>query len=931
MLASRKHTRWTFALVMVLFITGAAVVAAVRSGWAQDFTVTPSPTRPPQGDLVEPVPLYEILELSFSLPRTYPNPYDPDVIDVTAAFRPPSGQTMVVPGFFMRPYRQTCVSNCAAEDLSPNGQPGWRVRFAPNQVGRWTYSIEARDSDGTRTIRQGSFEVIPSDSPGYVRVAGNQRYFEFDNSASYFPVGENLDWSWEDGGGIFTYERWLDRLSAAGANYARLNIDVPWFIGLDWPGPAGDYDAAQAAAWRMDTILQMAEEKGIYLQIVLLWHQAYATYAAPPVAVPSNVARPNTDIDWEENPYNTANGGPLSGPAAVFFDPAARTLLHQRMRYIVARWGYSPHIFAWEVVDEVDGILGYTPIRAKPWLQDAVTYLREVDPYNHLITAGSREPAFDLWQAADLDFTEVQFYQERPVKQAVDQVAGTLDVLDGALAHTNGPVLLTGFSLNPWFEPTADDPTGVHVRNTIWAAAFSGSAGSAMPWWWDTYIDHQNLYRIFTPLALYAREFPWDTAKLEPAQVGLVAEGPLTYEPLRVDDFNRSFPGESPPDVIYRLTADGAVPPTSQMSSYLYGQFNPERSRPQTFLISPPVDTELRISVQNVSSTAPAALVIVIDGVEVARVDFSADSKAILITLPITAGEHILVLDNPGSDWLQLEYIEIAQYRTPVRALALADRNLGAMLAWVHHRDYTWESVAQGNTPEPLDVSLAMTDMPTGIYRVTFWNTTTGNVIGEENTTVTAISNNVLHVTLPPLASQLAVRALRVAGPEVQPSPEVTRFVTRTPQVSLTPTPTATRTPTDTSTATLTYTYTPSSTPTYTRTPTATSTPTYTRTPTPTKTYTPTYTRTPSPTRTPTNTTTATDTLTPTATRTPMPTRTHTPSPTRTPTATRTNTYTPSPSRTPTATRIVPTSTPTATASPTPMDTATLSSNHAND
>jgi hypothetical protein len=919
MLARRRHSRWTFTLVIGLFVAGVAVVAVVGSGWAQELTQTPPPTQLPEGDLVEPVPLYQLLELTFTLPRTYQNPYDPNQINVTAAFRPPSGKPMEVPGFFMRPYRQTCVSNCAAEDLSPTGQPGWHVRFAPNQVGHWTYTIEARDSDGAKTIRQGSFEVIPSDNPGYVRVAGNQRYFEFDSGTSYFPVGENLDWSWEDGGGIFTYERWLDKLSAAGANYARLNIDVPWFIGLDWSSPAGNYDAAQAAAWRMDTILQMAEEKGIYLQVVLVWHQAFATHSAPPVAVPADVPRPNTNADWEENPYNAANGGPLSGPAAVFFNPEARALLHQRMRYIVARWGYSSHIFAWEVVDEVDGILGYTPIRAKPWLQDEVSYLRQIDPYGHLITAGSREPDSDLWQAAALDFTEVQFYQQRPVEEAVDQVAGTLDILGGALSRTKGPVLLTGFSLNPWFEPTADDPTGVHVRNTIWTAALAGSAGGAMPWWWDTYIDRQNLYSIFTPLALYTQEIPWNSANLEPIQAGLVAEGLLAYEPLRVDDFNRSFPGESPPDVIYRLTADGAVPPTSQMSSYLYGQFNPERSRPQTFIISPPVDTELRISVQNVSSTAPAALTIIVDGVEVARVDFSADSKAILITLPITAGEHTVVLDNPDSDWLQLEYIEIAQYRTPIRALGLADRNLGIMLAWMHHRDYTWESVAQGITPRPLDVTLTIPDMPTGIYRMTFWDTTTGNVIGEETTTVTAISSNVLRVSLPPFASQLAVRALRVAGPEAQPTLEVTHFATRTPQVSLTPTPTETRTPTETATNTATPTATDTSTPTRTPTPTDTSTPTRTRTPTPTPSRTPTYTRTPTNTATATRTPTPTDTSTATRTRTP------------TPTPSRTNTIPPSPSSTPTATPTVPSLTPTATASSTLTSTITPFRDHTGD
>jgi hypothetical protein len=933
MLARRRHTRWTFALVMALVIAGVAVVAVVRSGWAQELTATPSATQLPEDNLQEPIPLYQLLELSFRLPRTYENPYDPNEINVTAAFRPPSGKPMVVPGFFMRPYRQTCVSNCAAEDLSPSGQPGWHVRFAPDQVGRWAYTIEARDSGGVQTIRRGSFEVVPSDSPGYIRVASNQRYFEFDNRSSFFPVGENLDWSWEDGGGVFAYERWLDKLSAAGADYARLNIDVPWFIGLDWPGPAGNYDAAQAAAWRMDTILQMAEDKGIYLQVVLMWHQAYATYTAPPVTAPSDVPRPDTAIDWEENPYNSANGGPLSGPAAVFLDPEARALLHQRMRYVVARWGYSSHIFAWEVVDEIDGILGYTPIRARPWLQDAVAYLREVDPYGHLITAGSLEPASDLWQAAALDFTEVQFFQERPAKEAVDQVAGTLDLLGAALARNKGPVLLAGFSLNPWFEPTADDPTGVHVRNTIWAAALSGSAGGAMPWWWDTYIDPQNLYSIFTPLALYAQEIPWNSTDLEPAQIGLVAGEFLTYEPLRVDDFDRSFPGESPPDVIYRLTADGAVPPTSQMSSYLYGQFNPERSRPQTFVISPPVDTELRIAIQNVSSTAPAALVIIVDGVEVARVDFSADSRSIVISLPITAGEHTVVLDNPGSDWLQLEYIEITQYRTPVRAVGLADRKLGALVAWVQNRDDTWQSVAQGVTPKPIDVSLTVPDMPTGIYRVTFWDTTTGNVIGEESTTVTAISSNILRVTLPPLSSQLAVRALRVAGPEAQPTLEVTRFATRTPQVSLTPTPTETLTPTETPTATQTSTYTATATPTdtstptktrtptstYTRTPTATATPTATRTPTKTRTPTSTYTRTPTATATPTDTRTPTKTRTPTSTYTRTPTATATPTASSSPTRTRTT----SPSRTPTATHRAGTPTPTETASPVPTESAT--------
>jgi hypothetical protein len=896
----RDRARWTLVpLAFALWIAGVVVVPTLSgSGSAQTTTETPLPASPEptrEGDLAEPAQLHEMLELSFPVTREFDNPYDPDEISITASFRPPNGETMVMPGFIMRPYRDACVSGCVAEDPTPDGPPEWRVRFAPSQTGHWTYTVEAHDSEGIRIIRQGAFEVVPSNNPGYVRVGKNPRYFAFDSGAAYFPVGENLAWSWEDGGGLYTYTRWLDELSAAGANYARLNIDVPWFIGLDWPGPAGDYDGAQAAAWRLDTILDMAEARGIYLQLVLIWSQSFSNYAASPLTVPANVSRPDTSADWSDNPYNAANGGLLSAPSAIFSDAEARALLRQRLRYIVARWGYSPNVFAWEVVDDIDGIMGYAPTRASPWLQDLVSYLREIDPYDHLITAGARQPGTAVWDLADLDFIQARYYEEAPpTDEPPDEITSALAVLSAALAQTDGPVLMTEFSLNRWREPTDDDPTGVHVRNMVWAAALSGSAGGAMTWWWDTYVDRENLYSIFDPLALFSRDVPWNSARLEPIPVNLMARGPFVYGAMRVDDFNRDFPGESPPDIVYRLTADGAIPPTSQMSSTLYGQFNAERSRPQTFIIAPPVDTELRIHVASVSSTAPAMLVVIIDGIEVARVDFRPDSQDTLVTVPITAGEHMVVLDNLGSDWLQLGYLEVAQYRTPARALALADRNLGIVVAWLHHRDYTWQSVANAVSLTPLNFDLRIPDMPPGVYRVTFWDTITGNVIGDESVTIGDDSGGVLRVSPPPIVSQLAVRAFRIAGPEAGLTPAAPQFATRTPEVIWTPTATETATPTNTTTASPTVTDSATPTDTLTRTPTQTDTPTDTVTPTRTPTATPTATATATSTRAP----TPSDTPTPTETRTPPPTATDTASPTDMPTPMRT----PRPSDTPTPT-----------------------------
>ena len=191
----------------------------------------------------------------------------------------------------------------------------------------------------------------------------------------------------------------------------------------------------------MDTILEMAAERGIYLQVIMLWHQGYTEYVAPPVSPLDDGPRLNTTADWNRNPYNVSLGGPLSGPSALFFE-TARDLLNQRMRYIVARWGYSPHVFAWELVDEVDSLAGYTPLRARSWLQDSLVYLDRIDSVDHLVTVGMRQPEPLLWALEGIDFAQVTYYQRRPLEPAQDQVAGTVAALSAAFAQTDaGPAV----------------------------------------------------------------------------------------------------------------------------------------------------------------------------------------------------------------------------------------------------------------------------------------------------------------------------------------------------------------------------------------------------------------------------------------------------------------------------------------------------------
>lgn len=722
-------------------------------------------------------------------PATYTNPFNSADIEVLGVFVAPSGKQQVIPGFWMQPYENTCAE-CEREDWQPIGDPGWRIRFTPQEIGTWTYRLQAQDGDTLVFVETGSFDVSASEKPGFIRVGANQRYFQRQNGEPYFPVGHNLKWSWDEIGGVRTYIEWLRQLSAAGGNYARLYIDTPWFIGLEWNEPVGDYRAAQKSAAQLDMILDAAADYGVALQIVILWHQALMIYNSAPVNIPTNFPRVDASADWDNNPYNIIYGGPIGGPSLFFSDRTAIALFRQRMRYIVARWGYSPDIFAWEIIDEIDRTSGYESSLASAWLQDTASYLKQIDQHGHLVTAGSR--TFDTAVAANplLDFTTGQFYQRRPIETVIDQTTGIVDLTRRLLTTSPVPTLLTAYSLNPWFEPTADDPQGIHVQDTLWASALAGGGGAAASDWSDTYLIPQGLQTYYRPLRAFTSGVDWPNLNFEYADASLISSESGTYQPIRVSGFDRRFATPALEDIFARtLTPDGLFPSVSTVPSYLYGQvYNTQLNRLQVYTVTVPVNTYLEARVRRVSTQAGARLNVTIDGVNAADLELSIGSTNVALRVPLVAGTHEIILDNLGDDWLELEYLEIGHLVSPARSLTLRDSATGVALAWLQHRDYTWEKVAAGVERQAVNFQYQLDRMPPGRYSVEIWNPLTGEVIGEER--VRADANGRLIVELPPLDSQLALRIFRQPDPPAAtPSPEVTAEATEAPFVVQTNTP----------------------------------------------------------------------------------------------------------------------------------------------
>jgi hypothetical protein len=443
----------------------------------------------------QPGKVFDLAELTIETGVAATNPFDPAQVDLKVRFTSPSNQVVVAPAFSYQDFDPAT--------LEPKGAPNWRVRFTPSEPGRW----QARAELAAPALKSEpvTFDVTPNpDAHGFVRIdKQNPRYFAFDDGTFFFPIGLNLGWSTAPPAGVLKdYERWLDKLSQNGGNVARVWM-ASWSFGIEWKDTGlGDYAARMKQAWLLDQVFAMAEQRHVYLMLTLLNHGAFSTSVNP---------------EWKDNPYNTANGGPLTDPRGFATDPRAKELFKRRMRYIAARWGYATNLLAWEWWNEVN----WTPIDdivLKPWIAEMTAYLRQYDPYQHLVSnSHAHGETTRLWKMPELSFAQQHDYSGRdPVKM--------LPFSFELLAQTAGakPVLLAEYGYSgegakpPLFRET------IQFHNGLWAAPFSGFAGSAMYWWWDTLVDPQNLWPEYKSIAEFLKDENLATlaptpGKIEPA------------------------------------------------------------------------------------------------------------------------------------------------------------------------------------------------------------------------------------------------------------------------------------------------------------------------------------------------------------------------------------------------------------------------------
>jgi hypothetical protein len=340
------------------------------------------------------------------------NPYADDSLLLVMSLTDPSGDRRMKWGFFMKEGTWSSSSDAATlvEDGSNPLHPYHvRYRIAPDEEGAWQFGLAIKAPHSTTPANTPLTELVYSgfsfhcdpplpDNHGYLTVNdSNRRVLQFEgdkdlvgDETSFFAMGTNLGTGRIRTTGApaytlcqrdITYLRQaMEQLHGVEANYMRLFLMprdfAPEFKNLGvydayytqdpcaiYSGMSPTWGNCQFQCWAFDKILEHARQNDLYMQL--------AVDPYPPIVAYENFI-------WGDHPYMTQfiephpqapplnkydikrfffnNGDPSTADEAgeVFY------YWKRKYKYMMARWGYSVNVAAWEPFNEVDQLLSYS-------------------------------------------------------------------------------------------------------------------------------------------------------------------------------------------------------------------------------------------------------------------------------------------------------------------------------------------------------------------------------------------------------------------------------------------------------------------------------------------------------------------------------------------------------------------------------------------
>ena len=399
------------------------------------------------------VGLYEKIEWSIDANAEYDNPFDQRDVSLNAQFVAPDNSTVAINGYW-------------------DTRQGWKIRFAPAQVGEWKFLFTVTNTAGVSEASTGLFTVTMSDKKGWIQPASqispdySARYFMHQDETEFYGIGHG------DVFAIFrdtdTAAKLLMRLQTAKENYF---VWWPQFYFSIVQNSYQHYN--QRNIDLIDSVIEQTAQADIKI-IFTIWDHSQL--------------RDSTHA-WDDGRWNNNNGFNQLTSASDFFTNEESWQWQKNLyRYVIARWGHSSAIGMWQPVSEIDGTNAFENTNA--WHQKTNAYFAENDPYRHPITssmAGDKS-----WQEGHevMDVLQVHIYRDlltdkdntRSDAKIIESAAIIANYTTNMWNSQNKPNWIGEFGvINNLAEQTRSAYPEV-FHNALWAGLSSGAAMTPSEW-----------------------------------------------------------------------------------------------------------------------------------------------------------------------------------------------------------------------------------------------------------------------------------------------------------------------------------------------------------------------------------------------------------------------------------------------------------------
>ncbi|MBN1676221.1 MAG: DUF5060 domain-containing protein [Kiritimatiellae bacterium] len=646
---------------------------------------------------------YERFELTVDLQGEWDNPFDPGQVSVEAVLTAPSGRTLTVPGFFYQEYRRTVREG--TERYNTVGAPCWKVRFAPSEVGEYSYCLRAVNG-GKEIATEPDVLTSTADTNnrGYIRVsAHNPLYLEYEDGTPFFVLGVCQHIS-----DLILPESFYPRLAAAGGNLNRIfavrigeRMHWPWDPAPFEPRPdRGFGKMCLRHSWMLDRLLELGEHVGV-------------THALS-LANPTDMQGSN----WPTCCYNAANGGPLTDIRDYATNEAARANFKRELRYFVARWGYSTAVFSWNLWNEVNWMPDFTPETYVGWHREMAAYLRQIDWAHHLIHTnyGKINDVPLLDSLPELQLVSSNTYGMK------DFAAVTETWTRHFTATYRKPAMFGEFGIG--HRMNADgyaphDPNRVMIHNGYWAALTAGGAGTGWAFGWN-WLQHETFYTYTAALKRFVDGIPFSRREWRPLATEALRfareGGPPRYGTALVEGWPHNFqwPDAGDPDRVFRVESDGRLTGQEHMRAFLRrGASHGAHTAGVNLAMAYPVDGVFAVFVAETNPAAdgpPPQLRVTLDGQSALEEELRPLGPSAThdprnyyqrYAIPVSRGTHRIRVENTGGGNFSVAF-ELEDF-IPRQGPDLQVRGLqtdDVILVWLKHPRFTWLHARTGIEPD---------------------------------------------------------------------------------------------------------------------------------------------------------------------------------------------------------------------------------------